>query len=231
MVLFLLRSIFPDTFFALSRPLWSLGESLTASVGTLTAPYENADELRKERDSLKAELEAERNKNTVLAAQIADLNALGATSGRIVAGVLVRPPVSPYDTLVVAGGTKEGVQVGARAYGPGGVPIGVVELVSANNTHVALYSSAGKESQGWIGETRIPITLVGFGGGMFRASVSKDAQIAVGEQVLMPGPGALPVGAVARVDADPSSPTAVVFIRPLVSPFSITWVAIDRTLP
>lgn len=230
-MLFLLRSLFPDTFFALSRPLWSLGESLTASVGTLTAPYESADELRKERDALKAELEAERNKSVVLSEQVADLSGLAHTGERIVAGVLVRPPVSPYDTLVVATGSKSNVRVGARAYGPGGVPIGVVELVSQENAHIALYSSAGTETQGWIGETRIPVTLIGLGGGMFRISVSKDAPITIGEQVLIPGPGALPIGTVARVDADPSSPTALVYVRPLASPFTITWVAIDQTSP
>lgn len=230
-LLFLIRSIFPDTFFALSRPVWSLGESLTASVGTLTAPYESADELRKERDALRIELEVERNKSMVLSEQVADLSGLTSTAKRIVAGVLVRPPVSPYDTLVVAIDSQENVRVGARTYGPGGVPIGVVELVSQENAHVALYSSAGTETQGWIGEARIPITLVGFGGGMFRASVSKDALITVGEQVLIPGPGALPIGTVARIDADPSSPTALVHVRPLTSPFTVTWVVIDQTLP
>lgn len=230
-LLFLIRSIFPDTFFALTRPLWSLGDSLSASVGTLIKPSEDLNALKAERDALLGELEAERNKNAVLTAQSVDLGRLSDTAGRIIAGVLVRPPVSPYDTLVVSVGTREGVRVGARAYGPGGVPIGVVELVSGENAHIALYSSAGKETQGWIGETRIPITLLGFGGGTFRASISKDAPVTVGEQVLIPGPGALPVGTVARIDADPSSPTALVYIRPLTSPFTITFVAIDRTLP
>jgi hypothetical protein len=74
----------------------------------------------------------------------------------------------------------------------------------------------------------MPIALEGAGAGAFRATVPREAGLAAGEMVYLPGPGAIPVGTVVRVDADPSSPRATIHIRPHTSPFSITWVEIGN---
>jgi len=96
------------------------------------------------------------------------------------------------------------------------------------SAQVSLYSAAGRSTLGWAGEARIPIELLGVGSGAFRASVAKDSGIAIGDLVYVPGPGALPIGTVVRIDTDPSSPTGILFVKPLASPFSLTWVAMKR---
>lgn len=235
LALFALRAVFPDAVTTFSRPLWFAGDMLTAAVASATNSFEHVDEIRTERDTLKAELEAERNKNAVLSARAADFARLAGSlttpQDRILASVLVRPPVSPYDTLVVGAGARAGVRVGAGVFGPGGVPLGTVEIVSEEYAHVALYSGPTQTTEGWVGEARLPITITGAGAGAFRATVPKDAALVIGEQVFVPGAGALPIGSIARIDTNPSSPTSLVYIRPLVNPFTLTWVAIGEALP
>ncbi|HWH06968.1 MAG TPA: rod shape-determining protein MreC [Candidatus Paceibacterota bacterium] len=226
-----MRTFLPDTLVFLSRPLLGVGSSLTAAVGSATGTFENKADLEAERDALRLALLEVENENAVVRAQLADMTKLVGTTpapdARTIAGVVARPPVSPYDTLVVEAGQKDGVRVGAFTYGTGGVPIGTVSALSGENAHVALFSAPGRETQGWAGEARIPVVLTGAGAGAFRATVAKDAGLQVGEQVFVPGPGALPIGTVTRIDTNPSFPEAYVYIRPLINPFSLTWVAID----
>jgi len=225
-LLLVLRLLFPAALTSAARPLWAIGDTLTGAVGSASLSFENADEVREERDRLRQELIAKANEYETLRAQLTDVGRLGETGGRIVAGVLARPPVSPYDTLVLGKGTKDGVRTGAQAYGQGGIPLGLVERADEGTAHVSLYSSAGRETYGWAGEARTPVTLVGAGSGAFRATLPKDTPVAVGEMVYVPGPGALPIGTIVRIDTNPSSPTASVFIQPAVNPFSLSSVSI-----
>ena len=60
------------------------------------------------------------------------------------------------------------------------------------------------------------------------AIVAREAGILVGDMVYAMGPGAQAVGVVSAVGNDPSSPRSRVDIKPLVNPFSITWVTIAQ---
>lgn len=220
-VLIILRFALPGVLSALAEPLWRVGNSLTASVGL---PESSASVLA-ERTALKAENEALQNEIRTLSAAVEDIGRLGDGEG-VYAGVLARPPVSPYDVVIVSKGTADGVQVGALVYGPGGVPIGVVADTSGSRSHITLFSTAGHETGGWVGEERIPLTLTGEGAGAWSARVAADAVVAVGDLVYLPGPGAVPVGTVARIDAHPASPEAVLRVRPYVNPFTLSIVRI-----
>lgn len=227
-VVFLVLRVFaPQVLVYVASPLWKAGSALSGAAGYATVPFANVVSLQEERDALLRENEALRIENAALTAAQSDRARVEA-EGRAVAGVLVRPPVSPYDVLVVDTGAGNGIAVGALAYGPGGTPVGIVESVTVESARVALYSSPGRSTEGWVGEARLPITLTGKGSGAFQAFLSREAAVAVGDAVYLPGPGALPVGSVVRIESDPSSPRATIHIHPMVSPFSLTWVSIAR---
>lgn len=221
-IMLILGLVFPAALVSLARPLWAMGSSMTAAVGNIVP--ENPVALKEERDRLEAELLARTNELYALQAEVADVAKLGGAEGRVPAGVLVRPPLSPYDTLIVE--PESQVREDAQVYGHGSVPVGTVSRVDGRTAQVSLYSSSGRVTYGWAGEGRIPVELVGAGSGAFRASVAKDAGVAEGDLVYVPGPGALPIGTVVRIDTHPQAPSATLSIRPLVSPFSLTWVAI-----
>ena len=75
----------------------------------------------------------------------------------------------------------------------------------------------------------MPLSLAGVGAGAFTATLPKAAAISVGDSAYVSGPGAVPLGTIVRIDTDPSSPTVVLYIQPLVNIFSVTWVEIARS--
>lgn len=225
-----LRFLLPGALVAIGTPFWSAGNALTASVGNSGSFFESKAKLAEDRERLLAENAALLAKSATAEARAQDLERLLGDRtepvGGILAGVLARPPVSPYDVLVLDQGSRDGVAEGSRAEGPGGMPIGTVESVMNASSRVLLYSAPGKETESLIGEARIPVTLVGEGAGAMSAMVARESGINVGDLVYVSGPGARAVGSVIKVGNDPSSPRTRIDIRPLANPFSFTWVTV-----
>lgn len=228
--LIVLRVFAPGFLASAASPLLNLGSSLTGKVGD-SVSLDSRAELMEERDHLLRENEALRNQSATFAARAADLERLlGARTeraGGTLAGVLARPPVSPYDVLIVDQGSEAGVRIGSTAYGPGGVPLGTVTSADAKTSRVTLYSHTGNVTEGWAGANRIPVKLTGTGAGGFDAEIPGTAGALVGDQVFVPGPGALPIATITEVVTDPSSPSVVLRIRSQINPFSLTWVTIQ----
>jgi cell shape-determining protein MreC len=231
-LLFMLRMAAPGALVALISPLLSAGTGLTNAAGGLASTFGSPQKLARERDSAVRERDALAAQNAILAAKVADLTKLvGARTEpahAILAGVLARPPVSPYDALLLDQGSDAGVVPGALVSGPGGVPVGTIESVAKGSSRAVLFSAPGRETAGWVGESRAPLTLAGQGAGAFGTEVPHETAVAVGDEVFVAGPGALPIGVVMRVDSNPSSPDTALRIRPAVNPFSLTWVTIAR---
>lgn len=221
----------PSAFSQLASPLWAAGSYVGGNVGGIAAPESKAA-LREDRDRLAAENAAVTAQNASLSAQVRDLTALlgGRTDppDGVVAQVLSGPPVAPYDVLVIDQGTDAGVALGALVTGPGGTPVGTVGVADRRQARVALYSTRGLKTGGWVGGSRIPVTLTGAGAGAFGAQVPKEAGVQVGDGVYVSGADLVPIGTVVRIEADPSSPSVGLDVRPYVNPFSLPWVAVAR---
>lgn len=226
------RFVFPDTFSYVLAPVWKTGSALSASVGGSSKLFVSDAERQAQLTQLMAENERLTAQNAVLEARTRDLLHLLGTrtdvAEGIVAGVMARPPVSPYDVLVIDRGTDEGVVTGSQVSGAGGIPIGVVAATSKHSARVLLYSAPGHISSAWIGDERIAVEITGEGSGAFRAEVARDVAVHEGDQVYFMGPGALPSGTVVKVSKDPSDTKNRIQIKPFLNPFSITWVTITR---
>lgn len=230
-VLFLiLRAVAPGALAALGTPFWKTGAALSANVQSATSFFGNATTLTKERDELLAENTALKAEQLALQAKVQDLTKLLGTrterSDEILAAVLVRPPVSPYDTFVLDQGESAGVAPGMRVLGPGGVPLGTIESVTERTARVLLYSAPGRETTSWVGEERLALILSGKGSGAFTATAARESGVSEGDFVYIDGSSFAPVGVVSSVGNDPSSPRSAVGIRPYLNPFSTTWVTI-----
>jgi len=226
----IVRIFMPGIIIALGTPLWNTGTVLSAGVGNAGDFFTSSAKLADERDGLLAEQAALMAQNALLAEQVADLTRLLGSrvepAPGILAGVVARPPVAPYDVLILDQGTDAGVTPGMRSLGNGGTPLGTVESAARSSSRIVLYSSPGRETESWVGEQRLPVALRGEGSGAFTATVAREAGVAIGDMVYISGAGALPIGTVTRVGNDPSSPRSHIDIKPLLNPFSATWVTL-----
>jgi rod shape-determining protein MreC len=222
-----LRLFAPSAFFAAAKPAFALGEAGSAETRGFFASFSDAAALASRVAELEGQVRALSNENLALSAALADIGATdGDEAGDLYAGVIARPPLAPYDMLIVGKGADDGVRPGDLVTAEGGVPLGAVSSVARRTAQVSLYSAPGRHSEGWAGEGRLPVTLVGKGGGAFGAEVPRDAALVEGDVVYLPGPGALPVGRIAAIETDPASPSAKLRIEPLVNAFSLAVVRV-----
>lgn len=229
-VIVLLRIIAPGILVAVASPVWRAGTATTQGVHGLFSVFYSSSELIRARDAALNENLSLTNTNRMLSTQISDLTRLVGTrqesARRILAGVVARPPLSPYDTLTLDVGSTAGIREGVLVFGPGNVPLGTIILVTARSARVSLFSSPGTVTDGWVGEKRLPVTLTGVSAGAFSATLARDSGALVNDVVYIPGPGALPIGTIVQIDTDPSSPHDVVHIVPYTNIFSLTWVEV-----
>ena len=225
------RLIAPNFFWNMFSPVYRATDAIALISHSFVSGFGNTAALAEKNAQLTSENAALAIENQALIQKEVAVTALGDSG--IIAGVVARPPESPYDTLIIAAGLDKGVTLGMEAFGAGGVPLGVVSSVLADFSRTTLFSAPSVVTSGWVGNNSIPVSLRGAGAGAFDATVSHDAGIKVGDVVSVPGPGALPIGSVVRVDSDPSSSSVTLRIKPALNIFSVTWVILRAgpTLP
>lgn len=233
--LLLIRLLAPNVFLQMVTPFLKASDAFTEKSKTFFTSFGDTARLAAANERLVTENTALGIENQALVQKVTNLGALLGTPTMqkeipgILIGVVARPPVSPYDSLVLGEGSKSGVMVGMEAFGEGNVPIGIVSSVLADFSHVTLFSSPGVTTSGWVGQKSIPLSLMGTGGGTFEASVARAAGVEVGDVVSVPGPGERPLGKVIRIDSDPLSPGVILRIQPATNLFGISWVVVRAT--
>jgi cell shape-determining protein MreC len=220
------RFLAPNTFLHGVAPLYRAAQYLTEGGQGLLHGLKDGTALAARNEQLIFENQALAYENRILLEQIKDISGLSIVPSQkgIFAGVLMRPPESPYDTLVLSAGSADGAKIGMSVFGRGGVPIGTVSAVTEDFSRVTLFSAPDMRVHGWVGERRIPIELYGAGGGAVRATLPRAVEVVAGESVFAPGPGAIPFGTIVKIDDDPSSPEIELRIMTAANIFSLTWV-------
>lgn len=229
-----LRLLMPNTFWYVFAPLFRAADTLAAknhvllnSIGQRAELAAHYERMVDENTALIAENQVLLKKEAALVALLGSPVPEGPRG--ILAGVVARPPESPYDTFVLAAGSLDGVILGQEAFGAGGVPLGVVSSVLAHFSRVTLFSAPGVVTHGWVGSASTALVITGAGAGAMNANISRSAGVLEGDTVFVPGPGMLPVGTVVRIDHDPASPSVTLRIQPAVNLFSVSWVTLRDT--
>jgi cell shape-determining protein MreC len=148
--------------------------------------------------------------------------------GETLAAVLRRPPLLPYDELVIDVGGDDGIVAGDTVYAPGKVLIGRVESVRGSTARVILYSSPGKQYEVMIGPQHIPTTARGRGGGQYEAEVARDLSVTEGDFVEVPSLEDRPFGIVTTVMSDPTQPFKTILFAPSVNVYQLRWVIVKK---
>lgn len=226
------RFVAPDAFFRVAAPAFSVSDTFAAAVHGALGGFGDTAALAARVEALTAENAALANANRALTTRLAAIAPLAASSAggpSVIAGVVSRPPESPYDSLIVAAGAADGVAAGQEAFAGDGTPVGVVSSVSGGFARVTLFSAPGVTTRGWIGDAALAVTLTGAGAGALTTTVARSADVSPGAVVYVPGPGLVPLGRVTAIDDDPASTGVVLHIASVENLFSLGWVALRDT--
>ena len=227
--LLFLRLLAPNLFWKMFTPVFRISYALEKASHAIFISFSDTAKLALRNEELASENLALANENQALVQKMKSISGLSADAREIIAGVVTRPPESPYDTLVLSAGSNDGVILGMEAFGEGGVPLGVVSTVFASFSRVTLFSAPDVTINGWVGENNLPLIIKGTGGGTMTASIARSSNIVVGDTVFAPGPGMLPLGSIVRVDNETTSPSVTLRIMPSVNLFSIAWISLRDT--
>lgn len=101
----------------------------------------------------------------------------------VVGSVLMRPPQTPYDSLIINVGTSDGLSVGDQVYAFSGFPIGEIAESNANTSVVRLLSAPGNKVEVLIGTSTMAVLAEGKGAGNFYLKLPKVTEIKKGDIV------------------------------------------------
>jgi len=148
---------------------------------------------------------------------------------RVLAGVIGRPGVLPYDTLMIDRGTQEGVVTGAPVFIGENTVIGIVKHATAHSALVELATTAGFEATVYIIGPDIYTNAVGIGGGQLRVGVPQGIEISEGDLVVLPSITSGVYGEVSVVQSEASRPEQYGYVSPEVPLSSIRLVSVGIT--
>lgn len=134
------------------------------------------------------------------------------------AGILFRPPATPYDQLIIDKGEKDGLQVGKQVLAYEDILLGQVDEVFEGTSRVVLFSSYGQEQDVFLEHAQISVRASGQGNSEFLVTLPRDFPVRIGERVFSGSEPAYLIGLVEAVTGKASSPTKKIRIR---QPFNL----------
>ena len=220
------------------QPVLVIGNAISGKMSNVLSFFSSKSSLYLENQNLKLELSANRAERTNYDSILAENASLKEILGRkdeaaslILSAILSKPNQSPYDTLVIDAGIKQGLQTGDMVFALGNVPIGRVADVYSNSSKVILFTNAGEKTQVVVparnassiadaggGEKNVFMEVTGRGGGNFEMIVPRDFTLLKGDTVTLPGIFPYVLAKVETIISDPRDP----FIKALLaSPVNI----------
>lgn len=230
-----LSGVLAPPLFFLARPLWSAKEYLLSQGTLVTGLFAGEAALVAENKALKEEVQR-------LHAALLDhdflqqeYRALVTSLGRlpedprvVLAAVLAKPPATPYDTLVIDAGRRQGLTMGDEVR-EGSVALGDIIEVEQSTSKVALFSAPGRLTGAVLGDGAISVSAHGEGGGAFRFSLPRDVPLKEGDPIFFPGTPPVFFGAVGSIEARPTGPLKTILFRSPVNTAELKWVTIVKT--
>ncbi|HEU4677518.1 MAG TPA: rod shape-determining protein MreC [Candidatus Paceibacterota bacterium] len=217
-----------------TSPAFSFRHWLETSSATIPVFVRSRLELESEINDLRSKLAAEEGRNAAFSFvtdENRELRALFASSSspRILAGVISRPPLTPYDTLIIDRGAEDGVIEDAPVYFGNDRAVGYVRTVFSGSALVSLFSSPGAESTVYVFGPNIFTTAEGEGGGVIHLSVPQGIEVKAGDVVVLPSLDGGVLGLVDHVTAEPTEPEQDAYVLYDVPLQSVRLVAVGTT--
>ncbi|MFA6601410.1 MAG: rod shape-determining protein MreC [Candidatus Paceibacterota bacterium] len=225
---YFLPNFLPNLFGSIARPFWQAQFSIRNG-GLLSR-----EDLLRENLELRQTIAAHDISLAAVFAtelenqELKNLFGRASTTPAILAAVIMTPPASLYDELIIDLGRDSGLKKGDKVYASGGLAIGEVIEIMSQSAKVSLYSSPGNKLEVLIGSNNLAATATGQGGGQFLAELPQGAPIEVGEQVVAPSIDSRPLGQVASVVSGPAETFKRVLFALPINIYQIRWVLVEK---
>lgn len=192
------------------KPVLVVGHKIGDGFSSLGTAFVSKRSLVNENANLKLQLEQIQTNVANYNALLSENDNLKEILGRkregdnmLLASVLAKPNESPYDTLIIDVGEKQGVIINQRVFAYGNIPIGKVAEVYPSSSKVLLYSNPGEHTEVVVSGKNVYLEAVGRGGGNFEIILPKDFSVDNGTDVVLPGIVPRVVATVVKTLTDP----------------------------
>lgn len=211
-------------------PIWQ-AENFTRDF--LLISVESKRDLYKQNTILKEEIKSQEATISTYDTLKSENDSLKALMGRIPAdrqvvlsAILAKPNTTPYDTLIIDRGSKDGIKVDDLVFAGGDVLIGEIESVEENISRVIMFSTPGNISQVLYGNTGKYFNARGQGNGAFEVDVSREILVSEGDMFFYPGLDNTMVGVVKKVDFDSRDSFKTVIMKSPINIQEERWVEV-----
>lgn len=161
------------------------------------------------------------------------LNRSGSPQATL-ANIIHKPPATPYDTLVLDVGERDGVVVGSRVSIGGGSVLGTITDVYSSASRATLFSAPEAHHEAALTTARgvqIPLTATGEGAGSMVAEVPMGTGAAAGDLVVFAGAESMFSGVVTHVERREGSSFETVRFHLPVNLFELSYVLVLPPAP
>lgn len=226
-------ALLPGPAISTGDPIWRARNNFFTSLPIISGIFRSKESLIRENEELKRKLAGEdalESSYRLLQAENVKLRSLmggSAESDRRLAAVLARPPVSPYDIIVVDAGEKEGVKVGTLVFADPDIALGKVAWVGKDESKVVLFSSSGETLDVLVGTSSVAMQARGRGGQNFVGELPRGVDIEKGDPVYMPLGHSTLVGVVGEVARSEHDPFQTIYFESPVNVNYLRWVWLE----
>jgi len=222
-----------STFFSVAQSFWNVRNTLTNQVDNILTYFSSKTSLSSQIGSLQEKLVRVRElaiQNRILREENASLRVLvgrGIQDEWILAGVIEKPPRTPFDIILIDAGKRDGVENGMMIVS-GKIFLGEIIEALDDVSKVELFSIGGGTLEGVILRTNTSVTITGRGGGNFEAEVPRSFNIEVGDTVSLSGLETLLIAEVLSVESDSTAAFKTVLLRSPITLTSLRFVEIRK---
>ncbi len=238
-VLFLIASFYFGGLFFLTgplhyvgKPLWWLKNYSIEVVSNISTTIQTREKLSEENRKLKNELNQINSQLLLHQLLLTENNELKKMLGRgdenqnfVLANILAKPNLSPYDSLILDIGRNHGIKKGDKVV-VNNIVIGKIEDVYLKTAKVWLYSFPNETLDVAIGFDKVIGSAEGKGGGNFEVKFPREVPIKKGDVVVLPEMDLFILGTVESILTTPEDSVQTILFRIPINIFELRWVQI-----
>lgn len=180
-----------NSLFFIAEPIWKVEDAMLNSSffeyfkfkSTLVAERQAMEQKLFMAGDMMAVNQTLQNENNVLKDLLGRKEVKTET---VLAAILVKPPQTIYDLLILDVGEDYGVKVGDKVIANANVYIGEVTEVLPKSSKVTLYSTPGKKLPVMLGANSVSVEAVGMGGGNFNIFLPRELEVKEADVIVIP---------------------------------------------